>query len=831
LIRVTSLKNTIILQFAVILVPIIALLAYQTLSEAKRTREVQLRVELHEQAVEVRDQYTQFVNGVVDAVDTKRLGPSALGALRKAVGGISALGTAAGSQELVRVSAGLEQMANALEPNPSIEQLEAFRGRISEARALIAKTQDQFSSNLDAAILKSIRESQRNRNIVTIAALAVLALTLWFIYQMIKGLTRPLAIAVRAADSIAEGRPVSLDHEPQRDIGNLLASLKRMHESLQRYEEKSVEHQQGLEQKIKQLADSQASLSEAQRMASLGNWSWELDNGSVHWSDEMSRILNGGQSSKPTSLRRFLASVERKERGAVVAELRALLASPRNFSGEHHLMEGDQTGRIVFHQGASEADAQGRVFRMRGTIQDITERKRVEQQIRRLALYDSLTGLPNRQFFKESLDHAIARAKRGKENLAALFIDLDRFKRINDTLGHAAGDVLLREAARRLRQCVRQSDFVGREADLPQGVIARLGGDEFTVSLLDLRDPQDAAKVAGRIVHEMGKPFIIEAQELNVTASVGIAVFPDNGEDAETLLKNADVAMYQAKAAGKNIYKFFAQEMNAAALEKLTLENELKHAIERDQFVLHYQPKIDVYSSTIIGVEALIRWRHPQRGLVPPGLFIGMAEEIGMIVPIGQWVLHTACRQLTAWRQLNLPEISVAINLASPSFRSAQLAKEVSAVLASFQLRPDLLELEVTESMLMQDVGVTLRTLSELRELGVKLSIDDFGTGHSSLSYLRRFHVDQLKIDRSFVAEITNSSDDAAITAAIIALGRNLDIEVVAEGVETEAQAKLLHEQGCRLLQGYFFGKPVPAEDLIERIRTKLAIAVSLKVL
>jgi diguanylate cyclase (GGDEF)-like protein len=566
-------------------------------------------------------------------------------------------------------------------------------------------------------------------------------------------------------------------------------------------------------------------LSEAQRVASLGNWYWELDNASVHWSDEMRRIVDGGRGTKSASLRRFLAAVDGRERAAVIAELRALLGSPRGFSGEHRVVGADGSERFVFHQGASEANAQGRVFRIHGTIQDITERKQVEQQIRRLALYDSLTGLPNRQFFKESLDHAIARATRGKENLAVLFIDLDRFKRINDTLGHATGDLLLQEAARRLRQCVRLSDFVAREVELPQSVIARLGGDEFTVSLVDLKHPQDAAKVAGRILHEMEKPFLVGGQELNVTASIGIAIFPDNGQDAETLLKNADVAMYQAKAAGKNVYKFFAEEMNAAALEKLTLENELKHALERDQFVLYYQPKIDIQSGAIVGVEALIRWRHPQRGLLLPGVFIGMAEEMGMIVPIGRWVLQTACRQVTAWRQMNLPEISVAVNLASPSFHDALLAKEVSTVLGDFRLRPNLLELEATESMLMRDVGATLRTLSQLRELGVKLSIDDFGTGHSSLSYLRRFRIDQLKIDRSFVAEITDNPDDAAITAAIISLGRSLDIEVVAEGVETAAQARLLRAQGCRLLQGYFFGKPVSAEALAQLLNTKLASA------
>ena len=824
LIRVTSLKTTIILQFAVILVPIIALLAYQTISEAQRAREVKVRVQLHERAVKLRDQYSRFINGVVDSVDTQRLSLAALNSLREAAREMGSLGIDVDSKSLLDLSAELVQMAHALAADPSLKRLEAFRGRVAEGRALVSKTRDDFSYDLDTTIRKSIGESQRNRNIVAVAALVLLALTLWFIYKMIKGLTQPLAIAVSAADSIAEGRPVSIDLGAQRDIGNLLVSLQRMHRSLQTYQRKNDEHQKGLEQNIKQLAESRASLSEAQRMASLGNWALEVESATAHWSDEMRRILGVSQGSKQPTLRRFLASIDPKEHKSVIAELRALLASPRNFSGEHRVVGGDQSGQIVFHQGASEADSQGRVFRLHGTIQDITERKHVEQQIRRLALYDSLTGLPNRQFFKESLGHDIARAQRGKENLAVLFIDLDRFKRINDTLGHAVGDALLQEIARRLLGCVRRSDLVGRNEDLPLGIVARQGGDEFTASLIDLRSPQDAAKVAERMLRDLEQPLYIEGQELNVTASIGIAIFPENGQDAETLLKNSDIALYQAKAAGRNIYKFFNQEMNAAALEKLKLEDELKHAIGRNEFVLYYQPKVDIESGRIVGVEALIRWRHPQRGIVLPGLFIGIAEEAGMIVPIGQWVLQTACQQLAAWRQANLPQISVAVNLASPSFRSVDLAREVSAVLDSYQLRPDLLELEVTESMLMENVDVTLRTLRQLRELGVKLAIDDFGTGHSSLSYLRRFRVDQLKIDRSFVAEITKSASDAAITTIIILLGRELNLEVVAEGVETAEQARLLREQGCRLLQGYFFGRPVPADELARRLQTKLTM-------
>ena len=808
-----------------ILVPIIALLAYQTVSEARRAYDVKFRVQLHDKAVKINAQYTQFMNGVVDAVDTNHLGAPALAALRDVWREVGFLGSEASSKELLATSVDLKKIAEVLATDSSLNQLEVFRERIAAARGVIAKSQDALGADLDMAILKSIDESQHNRKIVAIATLALLGLTLWFIHQMIGGLTQPLAIAVDAANSIAEGRSVRIEAAPKADIGNLLGSLKTMHESLERSERKSAGYRQGLEGKIKQLADSQTSLAEAQSMASLGNWSWDLDGATSQWSAEMSRILGSEASEKAPTLRGFLAAIDPAERKSTVAELRQLLTAPNQFAREHRLVGTGDLGRIVFHQGASEVNADGHVFRIRGTIQDITEHKKAEEKIRRLALFDSLTDLPNRQFFRESLGHAIARARRAKENMAVMFLDLDRFKRINDTLGHAAGDVLLQEAARRLRHCVRQSDFIGRDGEAPRNDIARLGGDEFTVNLVDLREPEDAAKVAERILHEMEKPFHVAGQELSVTVSIGIAIYPINGQDAETLLKNADVALYQAKASGKNLYKFFAQEMNVAALERLTLESELKYALERNEFILHYQPKIDINSGCIVGVEALIRWRHPTRGMVPPGLFIGIAEETGLIVAIGEWVLETACRQLSSWRQAKLPEFTMAVNLASPSFHNGLLVNDIATVLQTFNLRPELLQLEVTETMLMRDADATTRTLAQLHELGVKLSIDDFGTGHSSLSYLRRFRVDQLKIDRSFIAEMTASPADAAITAAIILFSQKLKLEVVAEGVETAAQATMLRDQGCHLLQGYYFSKPVEPEKIAVLMGQKFTIS------
>ena len=804
--------------------PIITLLFYQAISEARRTIAIKAHVELHEQSVKLGEQYAKFMNGVVDAVDSGRLSEPAQISLREAAQRMKHLGVVWGSAPLQSFAATLTEMDAEFSIDASLPQLAKYRREINEGRALVEQAQQNLSSELDTNVVASIEKSQRDSKIVAIASLAILALALWFIYRMIRGLTQPLALAVSTANSIAEGGPVEMQIDTKRDIGNLLGSLKYMHESLRRFEQESIDYQHGLEEKVKQLADSQTSLARSQRIASLGSWHWDLEKGYVHWSDEMKRLLGVGNSTELLGLRCFLASLDRSDRKPVIDELRYLRRAARSFSGEMRIRNQDETTTVIFHQGTSETDERGCVTRIQGTIQDITERKRAEQQIRRLALFDGLTGLPNRQFFRESLENAIARARRGKENLAVMFVDLDRFKRINDSLGHAAGDALLAEAGRRLRTCVRRSDFLGHDTKAPERVIARQGGDEFTVNLVDLKDPKDAAKVAERILIEMSKPFVLQGQELSVTASVGIALFPQNGEDADTLLKNADIALYQAKAAGKNAFKFFADEMNAAALEKLTLENELKYALEREEFVLHYQPKVDITTGSVVGVEALIRWQHPQRGMVPPGLFIGVAEEIGLIVPIGKWVLESACRQLAAWQKAGLPEFSVAVNLASPSFRSESLVRDIETALTHYKLRPELLELEVTESMLMQDAAVTIKTLGQLRELGVKLSIDDFGTGHSSLSYLRRFHIDQLKIDRSFVAAITNSSRDAAITAAMLVFCKRLRLEVVAEGVETLEQARMLRDQGCRILQGFYFSKPVPAEQLAEKIYTNFSL-------
>jgi diguanylate cyclase (GGDEF)-like protein len=436
------------------------------------------------------------------------------------------------------------------------------------------------------------------------------------------------------------------------------------------------------------------------------------------------------------------------------------------------------------------------------------------ERIRYLAHYDGLTDLPNRVLLKEQLRYAMAQAIRHGRTVGTLCLDLDHFKRINDTLGHARGDMLLKLVAQRLTEQVRQGDRIFREEGDPAFPnVARMGGNEFTVLLTELAQGQDAAKVAQRILGALSRPFSLEGQEIFISASIGIALHPTDGEDDDALLMNADAAMHDAKQRGRNTYRFYNQSMNAAAHQRLTLENQLRRAIDRDELVLHYQPKIDATDGRIVGAEALVRWKHPELGLVPPARFIPLAEETGLIKPIGEWVLASACRQNRKWQDAGHPPLPISVNMSAANFRGGNLPELVERVLAAARLAPGHLELEVTESLLMQHVEETTELLHRLKAAGVRLSIDDFGTGYSSLNYLKRFPLDVLKIDRSFVTDVATNAGDKAITSAIVALARSLDLNVVAEGVETPVQAELLQALGCHVMQGFLYSRPVPAAE------------------
>jgi diguanylate cyclase (GGDEF)-like protein/PAS domain S-box-containing protein len=498
----------------------------------------------------------------------------------------------------------------------------------------------------------------------------------------------------------------------------------------------------------------------------------------------------------------------------VWAEHIALLEAHKPFR-DMELCRLDESGKKVWISISGEPvfDSSGAFRGYRGVGKDISERKLDEERIQFLANHDALTALPNRAMFSEVLNLAIQNARRYNRNFAVLFIDLDRFKNINDTLGHDAGDKLLQEMGTRLTHTVRASD-----------VVARLGGDEFVVLVQEVAEPKQVAAVARKILSALVEPMSIQGQECRVTASIGICTYPSEGHNEQSLMKNADIAMYRAKEDGKNNYKFYSEEINIHTFERMALETSLRRGLERNEFFLHYQAKLDLHTRRITGVEALVRWQHPDLGVVPPVQFIPLAEETGLIVPIGKWVLNTACAQNVAWQRDGLPPLSMAVNLSARQFNHEDLVKDIADALKNSGMKPELLELELTESMVIQNPERAGKVLAEIKKMGVRLAIDDFGVGYSSLTHLKRFPIDTLKVDRSFIHDLPQDPEDKAICQAIIAMGKSLNLTVVAEGVETLEQQTFLHDNNCDEMQGFFFSKPIPSDQfaalLRERMRT-----------
>lgn len=453
-------------------------------------------------------------------------------------------------------------------------------------------------------------------------------------------------------------------------------------------------------------------------------------------------------------------------------------------------------------------DKEGQVCGFKGVGHDITERKRAGEKIQYLATHDVLTELPNRSMFSQLLNHAIQAAHRYRRQFAVLFIDLDRFKIINDTLGHEAGDRLLQEIARRLKQPLRAVD-----------VVARLGGDEFVILIEEVSDSSQVATVAHKILTSIIKPLTLMGQECRITASIGICLYPKDAEDEQSLMKNADIAMYLAKEEGKNNYQFYSEDIQAKSLERLSIETNLRFALERNEFFLHYQAKVDFKTNAITGVEALLRWQNPYLGSVTPTQFIPVAEETGLIIAIGKWVMKTACVQNVAWQQQGLPAVCMAVNLSLRQLTDDNLIEDIKAALNDSGMAPNLLELEITESMVMYNPGRMISVLAKIKSMGVRLAIDDFGTGYASLAHIKHFPVDTLKVDRSFIRNIPKDAEDKAITEAIIAMGKTLSLTVVAEGVETEEQMNFLKDHSCDEMQGYYFSKPIMPEQFADLLR------------
>ncbi|MBU1053700.1 MAG: EAL domain-containing protein [Proteobacteria bacterium] len=583
-------------------------------------------------------------------------------------------------------------------------------------------------------------------------------------------------------------------------------------------------------QAFKDLKNSEVQLSSAQKIAHLGSWNWDIANNRFQLSDELYRILNIDSTTCALTYETFINFIHPIDKEQVKMTIEEAVATQQPFHLDYKIVIADGLERFVSIEGQPVLNSKSEVVRMAGTIQDITERKQAEAQIRSLALYDNLTGLPNRILFRDRLEQAIRQASRQNSMVAAIFIDLDRFKDINDSLGHNAGDELLRQVANRLLSVTRSSDTV-----------SRLGGDEFTIVLQNLTSLDVICSLAQKILDTFSEPFLLEAKEIFVTSSIGVAVYPSDAEKADDLLKNADIAMYYAKDNGKNNYKLFSSDMQVKADTRLTMQNEMRQAMERNEFFLNYQPKFDTKTGELTGMEALIRWKHPEKEVIMPNTFIPIAEATGLIVPLGEWVLKEACRQNMAWQAMGHEPIKIAVNVSAIQFKRSNFLATVNKVLKKTGMAAHFLQIEITETSLMQQSENTesirskdqpasiatvfeagtegnnsiINTLDILQKMGVSIAIDDFGTGYSSLSYLRYFPIDVIKIDSSFVWAI-NAWQGSEIISTIIDMSKKLHLQVTAEGVETEHQKTYLINRGCHELQGFLTGKPALAEDCVK---------------
>jgi diguanylate cyclase (GGDEF)-like protein len=566
------------------------------------------------------------------------------------------------------------------------------------------------------------------------------------------------------------------------------------------------------------LAQSRTGLANAQRIAKMGSWDYHPLHNELHWSEEVFRILEMHPKKEGYPYKTFLEVVHPDDRNRFDQIYRKSLRAGKSCEIEFRLMMPDSRIKWVNIRGISDDEGSASNPHYMAIIQDITDRKLAETRVQFLAYYDELTGLPNRNLFQENLHKEIQSARRHGRRLAVLMFNLNRFRRINETFGHTTGDLLLKQIGERIRKNVRGSDYTARLNS--EGIeVVRWAGDEFAVTATDLISADSAGRIAQRVLSDLNKPCQLEDNEITMTACAGIAVFPEDGNNVDDLIKNAQSALWSARKSGPSTYKFYSHSMNAHAHQHILLESALRRALEHNQLELFYQPLVKADSFEIMGAEALLRWRHPEKGMIPPGEFIPLAEETGLIIPIGEWVLSAACTQGKAWQNAGHKAITLAINLSAVHFRRNVLLNHVRQALSKTGMEGIWLDLEITESALMQDLDISLGIMEEIRALGIRFSIDDFGTGYSSLSYLKRLPVHSLKIDRSFVCNLPDDGEDLAIVRAIVAIGHSLNVAVIAEGVETMDQARLLAAEGVDLLQGYLFSRPVP-DDVFSSLLT-----------
>ena len=569
---------------------------------------------------------------------------------------------------------------------------------------------------------------------------------------------------------------------------------------------------------LRHVREVEQALNRSERIARLGSWRLLGNASLMEWSQETFRILELPSDVEPAA-EAFFSRVHPDERQILRRRMEDALQESGSFDVEHRLLLPE--GRVLYVRQRGEIcpdEGRSRGW-INGTIQDVTAQVAAQERIRRLASYDSLTGLANRNLFQRGLQRSLEQARAKGHSVGLLFLDLDRFKYVNDTLGHAVGDEVLCTVAERLRSCVRDGDLVGRpDPDPVRATVSRIGGDEFTILLSRIRDAEEAGEVARRVLRSLQEPIRMATRHVSIGASVGISVFPKDAADAESLLKNSDAAMYHAKETGRNNFQFFSAELNAATRRRIELESGLRLALERDELILRYQPRIDLRTRRVSSFEALLRWLHPDLGLVSPREFIPIAEETGLIVPIGDWVLAEACRQMHAWREQSLGAIAVSVNVSQGQLDHRDLSALVGGILRDADVEPRLLELELTESMLLRADERCAISLRDLRAMGVRVAIDDFGTGYSSMSCLTQFPLDTLKMDRCLVRELDCDPRAGAVARAIIGMAHGLGLRLVAEGVETEEQAEFLREHGCDEAQGFLYAGALTPEEIAQRV-------------
>lgn len=562
---------------------------------------------------------------------------------------------------------------------------------------------------------------------------------------------------------------------------------------------------------VEKLTENEKRLELALWGTDLGLWDWNLQTDEVFYDQRLTEML--GYTPEEIGLHdhsweKLIHSDDMPGMTKILHD--HLDGKTECYETEYRILSKSGEWIWILDRGkVVERDSHGKPLRAVGTHRNITRQKQAEACILYMANHDILTDLPNRALFLDRLEQEIAHTHRNNHMLAVIFVDLDRFKIINDTFGHTFGDMLLKAAAERLTDCVREGDTV-----------ARMGGDEFTLIITDIVDPPDVVLIAQKILNNVSLPFHVEGRELHITPSMGISLYPLDAKDADNLIKKADTAMYYAKEQGRCNFKFFTEEMNVNILERVTLENGLRKALEKEEFLVYYQPQVDLFTGQIIGIEALVRWLHSDRGMISPDTFIPIAEETGLIVPLGEWVLKTSCAQMKTWHDEGFPALRVAVNISAYQFKQQDFADMIARALKETRLEPQSLEIELTEGVMMQINEQIVTTLCGLKALGIQFAIDDFGAGYSSLGYLKRFPVDALKIDRSFIRDITTNTDDVAIVSAIIAIAESLKLRVIAEGVETNEQARLLQKLRCNNIQGYLYSHPLPAHDM-ERLLHK----------